>query len=43
MGVFRVSCELRIYRNSGSHRDNRVLGRILGTKREEITGRWRKL
>jgi hypothetical protein len=36
-GGFHVSHELRIYRNFISHCDeNRVLGRIFGTKREEI-------
>jgi hypothetical protein len=34
--ILREECRLRIY-------DNRVLRRMLGPKRDEVTGEWRKL
>jgi len=34
--TLREECRLRVF-------ENRVLKRIFGTKREEVTGEWRKL
>jgi hypothetical protein len=34
--IFREECGLRVF-------ENRVLGRIFGPKREEVTGKWRRL